>query len=39
MKKIVLAAVLATVLVGVASSVQATHWVKNFWEQQDRGRY
>lgn len=36
MKKIVLAAVLATTLVGIASTVQASHWVRGFWEQQDR---
>ena len=36
MKKIVIAVVIATTLVGIASTVQASHWVKAFWEQQDR---
>ena len=36
MKKILVAVVLASALVGLDSSAQATHWTKDFWEQQAR---
>ena len=38
MKKLVIAAVLVSGLIGLASTVQAKHtdWVKPFWEEQDR---
>jgi cytosine/uracil/thiamine/allantoin permease len=38
MKKVVIAAVLVSALVGIVSTVQANHsdWTRNFWEEQDR---
>lgn len=38
MKKLMIAAVLVSGLLGLVSAVQAKHadWSKNFWEQQDR---
>lgn len=38
MRKIIVAAVLGSGLLGLASAVQAKHtdWVKTFWEEQDR---
>ena len=36
MKKIMIAVVLATTLGSVSTAVQASDWVKGFWEQQER---
>lgn len=38
MKKLIVAAVLASGLIGIASAVQAKHtdWIKTFWEEQER---
>ena len=40
MKKVMIAAVLLSALIGLVSSVQAKHtdWLKTFWEEQDRTR-
>lgn len=38
MKKLIVSVVLASGLIGLASTVDAKHtdWVKTFWDQQDR---
>ena len=38
MRKLMIAAVLVSGVIGLASGVQAKHtdWLKGFWEQQDR---
>lgn len=36
MKKIMMGAVVLSLVFGLVSTVQANDWVKTFWEQQER---